>query len=60
MRPCRSVPAGDPGRNKRAIKSFLITDYPQPWTYGTKQEHMAVSVGLGDGAQQGSVSKGPQ
>jgi lipopolysaccharide exporter len=44
---------------QRAL-SFLITDYPQPWTYGTKQEHMAVSVGLGDGAQQGSVSKGPQ
>jgi hypothetical protein len=39
---------------------YLITDYPQPFTHGTKQEHMAVSAGLDDGAQQGSVSKGPQ
>jgi len=39
---------------------FLITDYPQPFAYGTKQEHMAVSAGLNDGAQQGAVSKGPQ
>jgi hypothetical protein len=43
-----------------AAKGNLITDYPQPFTYGTKQEHMAVSVGLDDSAQQGSVSKGPQ
>jgi hypothetical protein len=43
-----------------ATKAFLITDYSQPTTHGTKQELMAVSVGSGDGAQQGSVSKGPQ
>ena len=40
--------------------AFLITDYPQPFTHGTKQEHMAVSGGLDHGAEQGSVSKGPQ
>jgi CDP-diacylglycerol--glycerol-3-phosphate 3-phosphatidyltransferase len=42
------------------VKLFLITDYPQPFSYSTKQEHMAVSAGLSDGAQQGSVSEGPQ
>ena len=42
------------------LKDFLITDYPQPFRHGTKQEHMAVSGGLDHGAEQGSVSKGPQ
>src|SRR5690348_12349889 len=39
---------------------FLITHYPQPSRYGTKQEHTAVSAGLNDGAQQGAISKGAQ
>ena len=38
--------------------AFLITDYPQPRKCGTNQEHMAVSAGLSDGAQQGAISKG--
>src|SRR6516225_11988240 len=41
-------------------KPFLIMHYPQPSSYGTKQEHTAVSAGLNDGAQQGSISKGAQ
>src|SRR6266851_5107623 len=32
-------------------KGFLITHYPQPSRYGTKQEHAVVSAGLNDGAQ---------
>src|SRR5246127_1477457 len=43
-----------------APKLFLITHYPQPSRYGTKQERTAVSAGLNDGAQQGAVSKGAQ
>src|SRR6267154_198103 len=42
------------------LKSFLITHYPQPSRHGTKQEHMAVSASLNDGAQQGAISKGAQ
>src|SRR5215469_5729951 len=38
----------------------LITNYPQPRNDGTNREHAAVSASLDDGAQQGSVSKGPQ
>jgi hypothetical protein len=34
-----------------AIKGYLITHYPQPSRYGTKQEHTVVSAGLNDGAQ---------
>jgi hypothetical protein len=45
---------------KIGLNQYLIIDYPQPFTHGTEQEHMAVSAGLDDGAQQGSVSKGPQ
>ncbi len=41
-------------------KVFLITHYPQPSNYGTKQEHGAVSAGLNDGAQQGAISKRAQ
>src|SRR3984893_17464069 len=41
-------------------KAFLITHYPQPSRHGTKQEHVAVSAGLNDGAQQGAISKGAQ
>ena len=41
-------------------KLNLITHYPQPSRYGTKQEHTAVSAGLNDGAQQGAISKGAQ
>jgi hypothetical protein len=47
-------------KRRRVIKEILIIDYSQPWMNGTKQEHVVVCVGLGDGAQQGSVSKGPQ
>jgi hypothetical protein len=43
-----------------AAKAFLITRYSQPSSHGTKQEHMAVSAGLNDGAQQGAISKGAQ
>src|ERR1700730_9212620 len=39
---------------------FLITHYPQLSRHGTKQEHVAVSAGLNDGAQQGAISKGAQ
>src|SRR4051794_4807337 len=65
MAACRrfliGVPPGEMHRARlQAAIAFLITDYPQPTTHGTKQERMAVSVGSGDGAQQGSVSKGPQ
>src|SRR6202022_2496278 len=42
------------------IKNFLITHYPQLSRHGTKQEHVAVSAGLNDGAQQGAISKGAQ
>src|SRR5260370_10497983 len=45
---------------KPRTKCFLITHYPQPSSHGTKQEHMAVSAGLNDGAQYGAVSKGAQ
>jgi len=45
---------------KYVSENFLITDYFQPWMDDTKQEHVVVCVDLGDGAQQGSVSKGPQ
>ena len=41
-------------------KGNLITNYPQPSNDGTNQEHATVSASLNDGAQQGSVSKGPQ
>ena len=47
-------------RREPVQKLFLITHYPQPSSYGTKQEHTAVSAGLNDGAQQGSISKGAQ
>src|ERR1700748_2241752 len=39
---------------------FLITNYPQPSSHGTKQEHTTVSADLSDGAQQGAISKGAQ
>ena len=45
---------------QQCSNAFLITHYPQPSRYGTKQEHTAVSAGLNDGAQQGAVSKGAQ
>jgi hypothetical protein len=49
-----------PTTSAAKINHFLIIDYSQPWMDGTKQERVVVCVGLGDGAQQGSVSKGPQ
>ena len=39
---------------------FLITHYPQPSRYGTKQEYAAVSAGLNDGAQQGIEDEAEQ
>jgi hypothetical protein len=49
-----------PLKTGTSANPFLITDYPQPLFVGTKQEHVVVSAGWNDGAQQGSVSKGPQ
>src|ERR1700682_4490395 len=46
--------------NANDVKHFLITHYPQLSRHGTKQEHVAVSAGLNDGAQQGAISKGAQ
>src|SRR6516164_813984 len=56
---CAARSSEDKGPENKSLK-FLITPYLQPSSHGMKQEHVAVSASLNDGAQHGAISKGAQ